>query len=117
MKPVRVILSPEAEEAYKLLNDVANDSKIERSILNAIMKKKDLIKANPHYGEPISKDKIPQEYRLKYGATNLFRVELSNYWRMLYTLTNDETEVEIIAFILDIVDHEKYDKKLGYKGC
>ena len=116
MKPVKVILSPEAEEAYKQLNAVAADSKIERSILNAIDKKRELIKANMHYGEPIAKDKIPDEYRIKYGITNLFWVELSNFWRMLYTLTNNETEVEIIAFVLDIMDHEKYSKKFRYKG-
>ena len=115
-KPVRVVLSPEAEEAYKQLNAVAADSKIERSILNAIDKKRELIKANMHYGEPIAKDKIPDEYRIKYGITNLFWVELSNFWRMLYTLTNNETEVEIIAFVLDIMDHEKYSKKFRYKG-
>jgi hypothetical protein len=34
---------------------------------------------------------------------------------MLYTLTNDDTEVEIIVFVFDIVDHEKYNKKFGYK--
>ena len=116
MKPVKVILSPEAEEAYKQLNAVAADSKIERSILNAIDKKKELIKANMHYGEPIAKDKIPDEYKIRYGVTNLFWVELSNFWRMLYTLTNNETEVEIIAFILDIIYHERYNKKFGYKG-
>jgi len=114
LKPVRVIFSPEAEEAYNKLNEAA-DSKIERSILNAIDKKKELIKANPHYGEPIAKDKIPEEYKQKYGITNLFWVELANFWRMLYTLTN-ENEIEIIAFVLDMIDHEKYNKKFGYKG-
>ena len=114
MKLVRVIFSPEAEEAYKLLNESA-DSKIERSIINSIEKKKDLIKANPHYGEPISKEKIPEEYKIKYGVTNLFWTELSNFWRMLYTLTNDDTEIEIIAFVLDIIDHETYNKKFRYK--
>ena len=113
-KVVRIILSPEAEEAYNQLNAAA-DSKTERSIINAIEKKKELIKANPHYGEPIAKDKIPTEYRQKYGVTNLFWVELSNFWRMLYTLTNNETEIEIIAFVLDIVNHNKYNKKFGYK--
>ena len=116
MKPVRVILSPEAEEAYMQLNKAASDSKIERSILNAINKKKDLIKSNPHYGEPIAKDKIPLAYVQHYGVTNLFRVELSSFWRMLYTLTNDDSEVEIIAFVLDIMDHHKYNKKFKYKG-
>lgn len=116
MKAVRVVLSPEAEEAYKLLNEASSDSKTERMILNSITKKMELIKANPHYGEPIAKDKIPELYKQKYGATNLFWVELSGFWRMLYSLSNNDTEVEIIAFILDIMDHEKYNKKLGYKG-
>jgi hypothetical protein len=115
LKPVKIILSPEAEEAYNLLNKIAADSKIERSILNAVDKKKELIKINPHYGEPIAKDKIPLEYKQKYGLTNLFWVELSNFWRMLYTLTNNESEIEIIAFILDIMEHKKYNKKFGYK--
>ena len=115
MKPVKVILSPEAEEVYKHLNEEAAKSKIARSILTAINKKSELIKANPHYGNPISHDKIPTEYIQKYGVTNLFRVELPSFWRMLYTLTNNDTKVEIIAFILDISSHPTYDKKMKYK--
>jgi hypothetical protein len=34
---------------------------------------------------------------------------------MLYTLREGETEVEIIAFVLDIIDHQEYNKKFGYK--
>lgn len=113
MKIVRVVLSPEAEEAYKKLNNLK--SKREKSILNTINKKKELIKTNPHYGKSIAKNKIPKEYKRKYGVTNLFWVELSSFWRMLYTLTNNETEIEIIAFVLDIIDHPKYNKKFGYK--
>lgn len=116
MKIVRITFSPEAEEVYNKLNEAAAESKIERSILNSINKKKDLIKANPHYGEPIAKDKIPEEYKKNYNATNLFWVELSNFWRMLYTLTNNETEIEIIAFVLGIMDHKDYDKMFGYKS-
>lgn len=116
MKPVRVILSPEAEEAYNELNSKATNSKIDRSILNSIKKKSELLKTNPHYGDPIAKELIPKEYVIKYGARNLFHVELSNFWRMLYTLTNDETEIEIIAFVLDIIDHKAYNKKFRYRG-
>lgn len=115
MKPVRVVLSPEAEEAYNHLNSKASESKIDESILNSINKKVDLIKMNPHYGSPVAKKLIPTEYKVKYGVTNLFHVELSNFWRMLYTLTNDETEIEIIAFVLDIIDHPTYDKIFHYK--
>ncbi|OIO25134.1 hypothetical protein AUJ14_04880 [Candidatus Micrarchaeota archaeon CG1_02_55_22] len=115
MKPVRVILSPDAESVYQRLNSAAPTSKLDQSILNAINKKVELIKANPHYGQPISKDKIPEEWKHEYGINNLFRVELPQFWRMLYTLTNSDSEVEIIAFVLEISNHEKYDKRLGYK--
>jgi len=76
--------------------------------------KKELIKANLHYGEPIAKAKIPAEYIQKFGVNNLFWVSLPQDWRMLYTLTANG-EVEIVAFVLDIMDHDKYNKKFGYR--
>jgi len=79
MKMVRVILSPEAEEVYVYLNKEAPKSKHERMILNAVRKKVELIKANVHYGEPIAKDKIPDEYKKRYEVTNLFWVELPQF--------------------------------------
>jgi len=114
MKEVRVILSPEAEEVYKKLNKESENSKQARMILKAVNNKIELIKANIHYGNPIAKNLIPDEYKQKYGTTNLFRVELPAFWRMLYTLTNNE-EVEIVAFVLDIIDHPTYNKKFKYK--
>ncbi|MFH1257261.1 MAG: hypothetical protein V1494_08305 [Candidatus Diapherotrites archaeon] len=115
MKNVRAIFSPEAEEVFRYLNREAANSKTERTILNAVKSKIGLIKANIHYGDPIGKDLIPKEYKEKYGINNLFRVELPNYWRMLYSLTNDENKIEIIAFILDLINHDQYNKKFGYK--
>ena len=115
MKEVKVVLSPEAKQVYRYLNEQAHFSKIERSILRAINQKTQLIKENPHYGEPISKKLIPKEYKEKYGNINLFRVELPNFWRMLYTLTEGDTKIEIIAFVIDIIDHPTYNKKFGYK--
>ena len=115
MKEVKIILSPEAEEVYKKLNAEAENNKQSRMILKAINQKVSLIKANIHYGNPVAKDLIPEEYKQKYSAKNLFRVELPIFWRMLYTLTNNE-KVEIIAFVLGIMDHPTYNDKFGYKG-
>jgi len=114
MKTVRIILSEDAEEVYRFLNKQAPHSKIEKSILNAVKKKVELIKSNPHYGEPISKKQIPKVYIDKYEITNLFWVKLPNFWRMLYTLTSGESVVEIIAFVIDIYDHKEYNKVFGY---
>ena len=55
---------------------------------------------------------VPKEYILKYNAKNLWGVELINYWRMLYTIKGDQ--IEIICFILDIINHKVYNKKFGY---
>ena len=115
MKDVRIIFSPEAKEVFEYLNKEALTSKTERTILKSIKQKIEFVKANPHYGKPISKDKIPKEYKLKYGNINLFRIELPSFWRMLYTLTEGDTKVEVIAFVLDIIDHKDYNKKFGYK--
>lgn len=115
MKEVLIILSPEAEEVYKDLNSKAENNKQSRMILKAVNNKIDLIKSNVHYGDPIAKHLIPEEYKKKYSITNLFRVELPAFWRMIYTLTNNN-EVEIIAFVLDIMPHPDYDNKFGYKG-
>ena len=75
MKKVRVILSPEAEEVYNHLIKEAPNSKTENTILKAINKKIELIKVNPHYGNPISKRLIPQEYKENHGITNVFRTD------------------------------------------
>jgi len=34
---------------------------------------------------------------------------------MFYSLTDGETEIEIIAFVVQILDHKKYNKLFGYK--
>jgi hypothetical protein len=121
-KVIRVKLSPEAEEVYHYLNsEVAEVEKSgkkrtpEVQIFEAFHQKKDLIKANKHYGQPIAKSKIPIKFKAKYGITNLFWVELPHFWRFLYSLTEGDSEIEIIAFVLDIVDHKRYNKLFGYK--
>ncbi|MEK6839553.1 MAG: hypothetical protein AABX72_01315 [Nanoarchaeota archaeon] len=116
-KEVRVILLDEAQKEYKRLNETVGkqrqegrENSEEIQLLKSIKQKIEFIKANPFYGDNIPKKLIPEEY----NAQNLWRVELSHFWRMLYTIKGDQ--VEIICFILDIIDHPTYDKKFGYKG-
>jgi len=113
MKSVRVIFSKEAEEVYQYLNRSSDEE--EKRILKMVNKKIELIKENFHYGEPISKKKIPNKYIKKYNITNLFWVELPHFWRMLYSLREGENKIEIIAFVLDIINHKTYDRIFDYK--
>lgn len=115
-KPVRVILLDEADREHARLNETvgrqAKEGKKnteEAQLLKSIKQKVELIKANPFYGDNIPKNLIPKSYNVQ----NLWRVELTGYWRMLYTIKGDQ--IEIICFVLDILDHDRYDKKFGYK--
>jgi len=116
MKVIKVILSPEAQEVYRRLNQEAEKSKEAMMLLKSINQKVGLIKENIHYGEPIAKNLIPKEYVIMYGVNNLFRVELPAFWRMLYTLTEGGSNIEIVSFVLDIINHKEYNKKFGYKN-
>ena len=114
-KPVRIILFDEAKSGFEKLNKIAGEqqakgrtSSDEISLLNSIKNKKELIKKNPFYGDNIPKKLIPRQYPVQ----NLWRVELSHFWRMLYTIRGDT--IEIICFVLDILDHKKYNKIFGY---
>jgi len=115
-KPVRVVIIGEADLEYKKLNEKVGEqiqqgkeSTQEMQLLKSIKQKIEFIKANPFYGDNIAKKLIPKGY----NVTNLWRVELTNFWRMLYTIKGDQ--IEIVCFVLDIMDHPKYDKKFGYK--
>lgn len=73
----------------------------------------ELLKLNPQAGAQVPRSQIPAKYVLEYGANNLWKLNLSHGWRMVYTLNGNQ--VEVISFVLDIVSHEKYEKIFGYK--
>tara|TARA_B100000315_G_C14002663_1_gene330895 strand:+ start:151 stop:498 length:348 start_codon:yes stop_codon:yes gene_type:complete len=103
-----------AKDVFMNLYSKADSSKKARMLFKAIEYKIEIIKNKPDYGNRIPKRLIPNEYKLKYEVDNLFRVELPCFWRMLYTIKKDE--IEIVAFVVDIVDHKKYNKIFGYKS-
>jgi len=119
-KPTRVIITGAARKELDGLNNAVDDerrrgiTKSDRqTLLRSIEQKVALLKDNPEYGTHIPKDRIPKEYVKAYEVSNLWKVNLSGAWRMLYTVRG--SDVEIIALILDIVDHGAYDKKFGYR--
>ncbi len=105
------MLKGQGKKAYlELKKRTDKESKI---ILNSFNRIKDILKENPQYGDPIAKDLIPNKLKTL-GIQNLYRVELSNFWRMLYTIEGNR--IEIFVFILNLVDHKNYNKLFGYKN-
>ena len=119
-KSVKIILSEEADKVYQELNKIVEDEKkkgvessFHQTLLKSIERVKEILKQDPFAGEQIKKRKIAPKYIISYDIENLWRFELANRWRLIYTITGNK--LEIIGFILDILDHKEYDKIFGYK--
>ena len=73
----------------------------------------DDLKKNPASGIKIPRKFWPAEYVKKHGIDNLWKYNLPNAWRLIYTIANDE--VTIMAIVLEWFDHPTYEKRFGYK--
>ena len=110
-KEVRIVLKGQAKESFLELKK--RDDKEAQSLIRSIDRIINILKQNPQYGNPIKKELIPDSFK-KIGIKNLYRAELSNFWRMLYTIEGNK--VEIFCFVLSIMDHQSYDRLFGYKS-
>lgn len=89
---------------------------IEQQLLRSIIEKSKLIVAGINnrrpYGEKIQAKDIPKQ--LAY-VNHLWKVRLTQYWRMLYTI-DSQNRPEILAIIIEILDHDRYNKLFKRKG-
>ena len=118
-KNISIEIIDNAKTAYEKLNIIVGEQKQkgktssdEIKLWNGIQRAFDFILQNPFYGENAKKKLIPKYYVQKYGANNLFIVDLPFFWRMIYTISSEK--IEIVCFILDIFTHKEYDKRFGF---
>lgn len=102
-----VFISDELEGCFYSLD---KKDFVRKSIEKAIYK----LKNNSTCGIHVSKKLIPKEYIKEYKINNLWKLNMSKGWRLLYTIAPDG-EVEIISAILDWLKHKDYEKKMKYK--
>ena len=70
------------------------------------------MKNNPACGVKLSKKLWPKLYVEKYSLTNLWKYDMPNGWRLIYTIK--ENEVTILNVILEWFNHKDYEKRVGY---
>jgi hypothetical protein len=126
-KKARVKLVGDAEKEYKKLAELAANERKKgktntehQTLLKSINDKIELLKLNYESGIPLQKKFIPKKYIDEYGITNLWKINLALYWRMMYTVRANQTVteikiVEVLLDVLDILDHKEYNKLFGYK--
>jgi len=120
-KVTRIKLIGDAEVAFDELQKTVDEElkknikqSIHQTILRSINRAIEIVKANPFAGTQVAKSQIPKKYIELYNAENLWKFDLSNFWRMIYTVHGQE--VEITSFVLDVIDHNKYNEIFGYKN-
>jgi hypothetical protein len=116
MKPVRISFVGNAADEWERLNSIVAEEKSNgikgsenQQLLKSIKQKIELIRSNPQYGDSVPKRLIPK----KIPVDNLWVVDLVRFWRMLYTLKG--SQVEILCFILEICNHDRYNNIFGYR--
>lgn len=72
----------------------------------------DDLKQNPFCGIQIPKRQIPKTYVSKYEIDNLWKYNLPNAWRLIYSVAG--SDVAIIAILLEWFPHKEYEKRFKY---
>ncbi len=109
-KPIYVsFCDKKLENSYdKLKSGAFKDKKLYDLIDKAIMD----IKKDSTSGIKIPRKRWPKIYIQKYDITNLWKYDLPDGWRLVYTIKTDE--VMILNVILEWFDHKGYEKRFKY---
>ena len=107
MKPNRVVFID--DDLEKSFNSLSENDPIKRGIKRAI----DFIKEDAFCGRNVRKKLIPKKLVKKYRINNLWIYNLPNGWRLLYSITSNG-EIELIAAVLDWMDHKDYERLFGF---
>ncbi len=70
------------------------------------------IEANAFCGIQVPKRLIPKEYIRKYNIHNLWKYNLPNAWRLLYSIENQE--IVVVSIVLEWLPHSEYEKRFKY---
>ena len=107
MKPDKVVFVDESlEESFDSLRE---SDPIKKGIVKAIKE----LGENCYAGRNVKKRLIPRELINKYGINNLWIYNLPSAWRLFYSLA-DDGEVDLIAAVLDWMDHKDYERLFGF---
>lgn len=107
IRPCEIVFADDKIE--KEYNSLKENSELKKWINRA----KEDIKINAFCGVQIPKKLIPKVYVQRFGITNLWKYDLPDGWRLVYTVTTP-SKVEILSIILEWFDHPNYEKRFGY---
>ncbi len=96
------------EAFYKLEKGDESEQKLFKLIDQALSD----IEEDAFCGIQIPKKLIPKEYKKKYGVTNLWKYNLPEGWRLIYSIAKEE--VIVVSLVLEWFDHKNYERRFNY---
>ena len=103
-----------AEEKVKTSFESLKESKTEgKKLYEWIKRALDDLEENAFCGIQVPKRLIPKEYENKFGKIdNLWKYNLPNAWRLMYTIKGDK--ILVLSIILEWLPHKEYEKRFKY---
>jgi len=102
------------KEFVRLQNKSEAGYKEEKYIVDLISRATAVLAQDKEAGSKIPRNLWPKEYIQKYNITNLWKYKLDNYWRLIYTISNNE--ISFFLVYIEFLDHTEYNRRFKYKG-
>lgn len=100
------------DKVKKTFESLKSSNEIEKGLYRWLIRAFKDIERNAFCGIQIPKRLIPKQYLRKYKVHNLWKYNLPNAWRLLYSI--ESNKLIVVAIILEWIDHKKYERKLKY---
>lgn len=99
-------------ELKKAFLKLKNGDDSERWLFKVINQAMDNIEQNAFSGIQLSKRLIPKKYSVKKDVKNLWKYDLPQGWRLIYSIRTEE--IIVVSVVLEWFDHKEYEKRFSY---
>ena len=96
------------ESFEKLKSGKFEEKKLAKFIERAILD----LKEDSFCGIRIPGELTPKKYIEDYGINNIWKYNLPNGWRIIYTISADE--IKVLSIILEWFNHKEYERRFNY---
>ena len=110
MKSKIVFGDNRVKESFEKLKDSRTEDK---KLYGWLTRAFEDLEQNAFCGIQIPKKLFPKEYEKKFGKLdNLWKYNLPNAWRLIYTIKGGQ--VLVLSIILEWLDHKEYERRFNY---
>jgi mRNA-degrading endonuclease RelE of RelBE toxin-antitoxin system len=101
------------EKIQKALNKLKKSKTEDKKLYNFLIRAFEDLSKNAFCGIQIPKKQISKDYIKKFGnLDNLWKYNLPDAWRLIYTIKN--SEIIVLTIILEWMSHKDYEKRFKY---